>query len=226
VNSELITRLGSVLCLLTAGWASSSVLPSASEHPLAERVTAAPLASLVADWSWLKANLAWEAHDEERTRALAAVAMAAASASEYFRINAARMEAFDFPVWQEARERPAPAAVIAQRRREAAQRALDLIAAAPAQSPALLIESGNIALYAARDPGAAADYYRRAAELPGAPWHAGRICAELLHALGRTREAVEWLRAWLPRLPADDPAAQRVLVAERLATWERELARE
>ena len=53
---------------------------------------------------------------------------------------------------------------------------------------------------------------------------AARIYAELLAALGRKREARDWLRQLLPQLPAAQPDARRAVVADRLAALERELA--
>lgn len=179
-----------------------------------------------ADWFWLRANLAWEKRDEARTRELTTLAVALAPATDYFRVNAARMRAFDFPEWRERAEPAAPAALKASWRAELAAESLALLERAPARSPELWIEAGNIALYARRDSREAAACYRRAAEMPGAPWHAGRICGELLWRSGQRREAVDWLRDWGGRLPADVPAAQRELVLARLAEWERELRRE
>lgn len=178
---------------------------------------------VVADWSWVRADLAWEGRDEARSRGWSRLAVAAAPTVDYFRLNAARMHAYDFPAWREAREPGAPAALRARWRRESAAEAIALLTAEGAPTAACLIEAGNIALYARRDPASAAEFYRRAAETPGAPWHAGRIYAELLRQTGRPREALAWLRGWWPRLPADDPAAQRELVAARIAELEREL---
>ncbi|MBX3735413.1 MAG: hypothetical protein KF715_01885 [Candidatus Didemnitutus sp.] len=179
-----------------------------------------------ADWCWLKANLAWEKRDEARTRELTTLAVALAPMTDYFRVNAARMRAFDFPEWREREQPTAPSALKAAWRAELAGEALAVLEHAPGRSPELWIEAGNIALYARRDSREAAAYYRRAAEMVGAPWHAGRICGELLWRSGQRREAVEWLRAWGGRLPADEPEAQRELVLARCAEWERELQRE
>lgn len=203
--------------LLGTGAALSRVAPAATRDDGLVR-------TLAADWSWLKANVAWEAQDEERTRAWSAAAIAARPDRDYFRVNAARLCAFDFPAWRETRAPDAPASVRRRWHAELAEEALALLAAGPAPDAGRLIEAGNIALHACRDPERAAEFYRRASELPGAPWHAGRIHAELLRQTGRSREALAWLRAWLPRLPADDPAAQRERIVARIAELERELA--
>ncbi|MBI3885330.1 MAG: hypothetical protein HY302_06325, partial [Opitutae bacterium] len=96
--------------------------------------------------------------------------------------------------------------------------------AARGPTAALQVEGATIHWRQRHDLVAAADAFLRAAELPGAPFYAGRIYAELLVALGRKREARDWLRAWLPRLPADQPAARVGVVAARLAELDRELA--
>lgn len=180
--------------------------------------------ALAADWSWLKADLAWETRDEARARSWSVLAVRAAPQSDYFRFNAARMRAFDFPAWREVREPAAPPVLRARWRAELGEEAIALVLAGGERRAGSLIEAGNLALYALRDVSRAADFYRRAAELPDAPWHAGRIYAELLRQSGQSREALAWLKRWLPRLPADDPAAQRALVAARIEALERELA--
>lgn len=179
------------------------------------------VAGLAADVGWLRLNVAWEAQDEAAVRAWIAWVLAAEPATPYFRLNAARMLAFDLPVWKLQAARGAPASVERAWRDRAADEALALLAGR--EDPLLLIEAANISLYGRRDRAAAMGFYRRAAELPGAPWHAGRIYAQLLRESGHEREALEWLRAWLPRLPEDDPTAQRTLVEQRIAELELEL---
>jgi hypothetical protein len=214
VNSERGRRWLPLVVLAGAGALLSCL-------PMASRGGRSVVAALVADWSWLKTDLAWETRDETRTRTWSTVALRAAPGVDYFRLNAARMRAFDFPAWRETREPAAPAAVRARWRAELGEEAIALVLEDGERDAGRLIEAGNLALYALGDAARAAEFYRRAAELPGAPWHAGRIYAELLCRTGRAREALAWLKAWLPRLPADDPAAQRELVAVRIAELER-----
>lgn len=177
----------------------------------------------IADGSWLMAYLSWQRQEEQPVRHWLGVALAAEPASTYFRVNAARMLAYDVPAWRELRSPEAPAAVVAQWRRAAADEALDLLLPAAQDQAQLWIEAGNLALHARGDWELAATCYGRAAALPDAPWYAGRIYARLLHENGRTAEAVEWLRHWLPRLPENDPAAARKLVALRLEELEEAL---
>lgn len=216
MNSEQRTVWLSLIALAGAG-----VLISC--WPISSRSGRSVATAIGADWSWLKADLAWEARDETRTRSWSALAVRAAPYVDYFRFNAARMRAFDFPAWREAREPAAPAGLRARWRAELGEEAIALVLAGRERNAACLIEAGNLALYALRDVERAAEFYRRAAELPDAPWHAGRIHAELLRQLGRTREALAWLKGWLRRLPTDDPTAQRALIAARIAALEREL---
>ena len=63
----------------------------------------------------------------------------------------------------------------------------------------------------------------QAAEQPGAPYYAARIYGELLRELGRPAEALAWLRQILPALPADDPAARRDVVVQRIKLLEVEV---
>lgn len=210
---------------LLGGWERSPRVEEGRPATSLERLWAlsGAGAELFADGCWVRLNLAWERREEPAVRRWMRNATAAAPDVAYFRVNAARMLAFDLPAWRMADEREAPAAVRAKWRAAAAEEAIRLLAAGRADDASLAIEAGNIALYGLGDRERAADFYRRAAELPGAPWHAGRIHAQLLRELGRDGEALEWLRAWLPRLPEDDPAAQRRLVLERIAQLELEL---
>lgn len=182
--------------------------------------------TLTADFVWLKANLAWESESLAATRAWLDLTVAIDERPDYFWLNSARIIAYDMPVWR-LRARPeAPAAVAAAIREEQAQRALDFLArslAVRGPNAAIYSEMGAIHWRVRRDLAAAAESYRLAAELPGAPFYAGRLHAELLVTLGRVPEARDWLRAWLPRLPEDNPDARREVVATRLAELEREL---
>ena len=177
---------------------------------------------LLADWFWLRANRAWEARDEQDARLWLRLTVATEPSSSYFRANAARMIAFDFPRWAEARDRSMPLAVRRARNARYATEALAWLFERGAGELAARdwIEAGNISLYGQEDLALAAGFYRTAAELPDAPWYAGRICAALLERAGRPCEALVWLRQWAPGLPADDPAAGREIVMAWIARLE------
>lgn len=170
---------------------------------------------------WLRANLAWERRDVAAMAWWIELTVAADERPVYFWLNGARMMAYDPPAWLP------PAAPAAVRRRvdeEHARRALDFLERGlrwRGPDPALYVEMGNLHLRRRGDWAAAARCYRLAAEQPGAPYYAARIHAELLCALGRPGEALAWLRQVLPGLPADDPAARREVVVERIRALER-----
>lgn len=175
----------------------------------------AGLRPLAAGACWLRANLAWERREGSATTAWVRFTVAADPRPAYFWLNGARIFAYDMPDWTAG----AGAAEV----QACAQRALRFLEDGLEQhgnDPLLLVEMANIHLHRRRDPEMAAIYYRRAAELPGAPFYAARIHAELLQALGRPHEALTWLRQVLPSLPAHDPAARRSVVEARIKALE------
>ena len=181
--------------------------------------------SVVAGGFWLQANLAWERRDAPATTALIDLTVAADERPLYFWLNGARMLAYDLPEWQ--LDATAPAAVRQRASAAGAQQALRFLERGRrwhGADPELDIEMGNIHLRRTGNLEAAARCYRRAAEQPGAPYYAARIHAELLRELGRPAEALAWLRKIREKLPADDPAARRDVVAARIAALEEELA--
>ena len=182
--------------------------------------------SAVASTFWLRANLAWEQRDPAATTALIELTVAADERPLYFWLNGARMLAYDLPEWRVPAQ--APAAVRALVNAEQADQALRFLEKGlrwHGTDAALFLEMGNIHLRRTGDLASAARCYRLAAEQPAAPYYAARIHGELLRALGRPREALEWLRGIWDQLPADDPAAQRDVVAARIRALEQELAR-
>lgn len=230
---ELFAKSLAVLALIAGGAALAAW--ETRLMPAAQRTGGNPLEILlssfggaeafIADGCWLRANLAWESRDERSVRRLLGLALAAEPHSAYFRVNAARMLAFDLPEWRRQSEPAAPSAVLAQWRREAADEGIALLVARAGRDPTLWIEAGNLALHARADAELAAEFYGRAALMPGAPWYVGRIYARLLQETGRPHEALAWLQRWLQTLPEDDPAAQHELVRARIAELESELSR-
>jgi len=181
--------------------------------------------SAAASGFWLRANLAWEKRDVPETASLIGLTVAADERPLYFWLNGARMLAYDMPEWQ-SRE-VMPAAVWQQVNARFAGQAIRLLEQGlhwHGADAAFYVEMGNIHLRRTGDLAAAAQCYRLAAEQPGAPYYAARIYAELLEKQGRTREALDWLRQILPGLPADDPAARRDVVLQRIGLLELETA--
>lgn len=180
--------------------------------------------AVAAGGTWLRANLAWERRDLAATAGLLELTVASDERPLYFWFNAARMMAYDFPVWRDA---GAPLVLRDRIVAEEAGRALAFLERGVARHPAkaaFYLEMANIRLRALGDKEGAAELFRRAAEQPGAPYHAARIYAELLRELGRPAEALVWLRGVLPDLPEDDPAARRDVVEQRIRELEAELA--
>jgi len=177
--------------------------------------------AVVAGGLWLRTNQAWEKQDAAETRALLQLTVATDDRPLYFWLNGARMLAYDIPVWGAISGEPD--AVRRQAVRDgvkAAQAFLESGLGAHPRSPEILIEMANIQLRAGENPELAARLFRRAAEQPGAPYFAARIHGELLRELGRTEEALVWLKKILPNLPADDPAASRAVVEQRIKALE------
>ena len=175
----------------------------------------------VASGFWLRTNEAWEKQDAARTTALLQLTVAADERPLYFWLNGACMLAYDLPAWGIASD--TSETVRRARRAEGAAAAESFLNASLRAHPGsaeLMIELANLQLRGRNDPAAAAEWFRRAAEQPGAPYYAARIHAELLRELGRPEEALAWLRKILPGLPADDPAAQRSVVEQRIKALE------
>jgi hypothetical protein len=150
----------------------------------------------VADVLWLQVNVAWEARQAAAVRRLGRLALAAAPDETAFRVGLARMVAHDLPAWREEAAPTAPRAVVEAWRREGLEEALAVLAAGEADDPRLWLEAGGLALHAGGDAERAAAFFRRAAEMPGAPGHAARLHVHLLTSLGREAEA----RAWRERM--------------------------
>ncbi len=234
-NFNLAAWLPPVAGLFVAGFLLRAIEPAAAPGPRMEQAAALAgqaglpaalggLRSVVAGGFWLRANLAWERRDEAATAAWIALTVAADERPVYFWLNGARMMADDMPAWLPP---SAPAPVRQRVTEDCAQRALQLLERGlrwHGPDAALYVEMAGIHLRRRGDLAQAAEYYRRAAEQPGAPYYAARLHAELLCALGRPREALGWLRQVLPGLPADDPAARREVVIARIQTLEQETA--
>ncbi len=184
---------------------------------------------IVADFVWLRAYVVWEQRDAPKTETLLNLATTIDPRPVYFWLNGARMLAYDLPGWRVAAAGGYDAVPAAWQRRiitEQAQLALTFLERGRAQHPqdaAFWIERANIELNRLHDRAAAAESYRRAWSLPGAPYYAARLHAQLLWQLGRRAEAYAWLTRLHPALPAHDESTAANLVLARIRTLEREL---
>ena len=183
--------------------------------------------ALAADIIWLRAYVAWENREPVRTETLVELATTLDDRPLSFWLNGARIIAYDIPGWQACQSVPEVSALEQKRvSDQQARHALVLLKRAMTFHPAsadLWIECGNIELYRLHEVAAAAECYRRAALHPDAPYHAGRVHAELLRRLGRHAEALDWLKSWHPQLPKNVTAAAADLVLARIRTLESEL---
>jgi hypothetical protein len=59
--------------------------------------------------------------------------------------------------------------------------------------------------------------------MPGGPYYAARLHAEMLRRAGRKAEALAWLVQLHPQLPRNDEAAAADVVLERIRELEHEL---
>jgi hypothetical protein len=182
--------------------------------------------ALAADLLWLKAYLAWAACDLPATQALIRLVTIVDERPLCFWLNGARMIAYDMPRWRLDRagqNGPAPAEVrrrIFEEQAAAALSHLQDAARCHLGSAAICVEIANIHLYCRSDIASAACWYRKAAELPGAPYYTARVYAELLKRLGRPREAYAWLRRVHPTLPPNDADAMAGMVLDRIRNLE------
>ncbi len=184
--------------------------------------------TLVADATWLRMFVAWERRDLAATQTFVQLATAIDPRPVYFWINGARIIAHDLSTWRYEAAGGETAGVALERRlnREQAEVALRHLDAAMAFHPAnpdLWVERAAIQVMRLGDLAGAAESYRRAWELPRAPFYAARLHAEMLRRTGRGEEAWRFLVRLAPSLPADDPGAGREVVLARIRELEREL---
>jgi tetratricopeptide (TPR) repeat protein len=175
--------------------------------------------ALVADAVWIRLYVTWEKRDLPATDSAIRFVSTIDPRPVYFWLNGARIMAYDFAAWRiEAEGGDQRLAQAGQDLivREQGRRALGHLERALAFHPAsadLWIERANIELNRIQDVAAAAESYRRAAQVPRAPYYAARLHAETLRRLGRHGEALDWLVKLHPTLPADESAARDVVLA-------------
>ncbi len=219
--------------LLANGWLMppAAALPSGTGGLATVRWTlVGGLRALGADLAWLRLQDSWSAGETRAVIAGVNLATELQPESLYFWAGGARMIAFDSATWLAA-DLARSGQEVPRVKREALQQAqaghalhlLDRALGWHADNPHYWIERANIELNAAGDIEAATLSYRRAAELPRAPYFAGRLHAELLRRQGRWEEAYTWLCRLHPSLPKGDARAQAEIVLERIRDLERRL---
>lgn len=184
--------------------------------------------TLVADATWIRMYAAWEERDLAATQTFVELVTAIDPRPAYFWINGARILAHDLSAWRYEAAGGDAAGPAVERRidREQGMSALRHLEAAMAFHPAnpdLWIERAAIQVTRLRDLPGAAESYRRAWELPRAPFYAARLHAEMLRRAGQAEDAWRFLVRVHPTLPAGDPGAGRDVVLARIRDLEREL---
>lgn len=185
--------------------------------------------ALVADGTWLRMYDQWERRDLPAVQTLLQAVATLDPRPLYFWLNGARILAHDFSHWRISALGGYEATTPAEQRRIDAEqgrlalRHLERAMQHHPASPELWVERAGIELMRLQDIGAAAESYRRAWELPGGPYYAARLHAELLRRAGRKAEALAWLVRLHPRLPPEDEAAAAEVVLGRIRDLEREL---
>jgi len=220
-----------VLVLLSAGLLANGVVRPihASVHLAAltnVRILAwlwlGDLRPVGANLAWLQLQGAWQQRNPAEAIAWIRLAIELEPRSLYFWSNGARIIAHDMPDWMIATGRSRTA--VGHEQAAMALALLDEAQAWHGQNPHYWIERAGIELHAAQDIVAAAASFHRAAKLPGAPYFAARLHAELLVRQGRFNAAREWLVELHPTLPAQDPRAQADLVLGRIRGLEERLS--
>lgn len=185
--------------------------------------------ALAADFTWLRVFTIWESRDLPATETMLRLVTALDPRPIYFWLNGARIVAYDMTAWRIAAAggfESVPATVrehfSAEQARLALRRLDEAMRFHPASSE-LWIERASIELNRLHDPSAAAASYRRAWELPGAPYYVARLHAEMLRRAGRRAEALDWLVKLHPQLPTEDESAGAAIVLGRIRDLEREL---
>ena len=146
--------------------------------------------ALVADLAWIRMYALWERRDLPATETLLRVVTTIDPRPVYFWLNAARITAYDFPFWRVLAAggfAVVPDEVQTRLSHEQARAALRGLETAMRHHPGsveLWVERANIELNRLGDLGAAAESYRRAWELPGAPHYVARLRAEVLRKAG------------------------------------------
>lgn len=187
------------------------------------------LRTIVADFLWLRLNTYWEQRDSEKVAALIGMVTTLDPAPEFFWIHSARILAYDMPNWRIRHEggyKVVPEARWDAIDAEQAEIAFDLLERARhyhPDNPRIPLEIGQIHLNRLDSPEDAAPWFLEASRLPGAPFYAARIHAELLRRSGHAVEALAFLKELYLELPDDNPYAQKPIVLERIRELEAEL---
>ncbi len=181
--------------------------------------------TILADFLWIRLNTIWERRDRTTLDPMIRLVTMLDPQSELFWINSARIIAYDVPSWRIREEGGYDAVQETRQRaidREQAEQAFIILDRAREflpEDPKLYLETGQIYLNRLKDYANAAEWFLKASELPGAPYYAARMYAELLRRQGKDAEAYDFLKNLYGELP-NDPYAQKGIILERVRDLE------
>lgn len=185
--------------------------------------------TIMADFTWIRMNTIWQRRDRAKLDAMIRLVTTLDPRPEFFWVNSSRMVAYDVPNWR-IQEEGGYDKVSEERQMalnvEQAEQAFQLLERAREfhpDNPKLVLETGQIYLNRLKDIPKAAEWFFKTAEMPGAPYFAARIYAELLRRQGKDQEAYTYLKHLHQTLPNNDPFAQKDIVLERIRTLEDDL---
>lgn len=174
--------------------------------------------SVMANFTWLQANMQWMEREPAATQALIELSVTLDPRPHVFWQDGARMLALDMPLWEvrqlEKIQGPLPEVARQQIFARYAALGLNLLDEGlryHPNDPALLLDKAHICMVRLDDPIAAAEYYRQAAETPTPPPYAARIYASLLEKQGKQQTAINYLENYLSHLPAEDTLTQELV---------------
>ena len=162
--------------------------------------------AILADLAWLQLSAVWVNEDRLKLSAMIRLVTTLDPRPEFFWINAARMVAYDVPVWRIRKAGGYNAISDIQKSaidKEQAGQAFEILKRAINYHPntaRLPMEIGQIYLNRLQDDALAAKWFYEASKFPDAPEFVVRIYAELLRRQGKLVEAYKYLTQIYPSL--------------------------
>jgi tetratricopeptide (TPR) repeat protein len=179
---------------------------------------------LGADLMWVKAYHDWSKKDLRTLRkTLGRVATLNPYATRFW-LNGARMLAYDATAWRMARDDSLDERAVQGIKREQLAEALDYLTRGKRMLPdrwELEVEAAVLKLNLGADAEGALSIFESLENRSGLPFYVGRVRGELLIKLGRSEDALNWLRKFEKTLPVDDPEARKEVVIARILVLER-----
>ena len=181
--------------------------------------------TIMADFAFIRMNGVWQDKDRVKLDAMIRLVTTLDPRPDFFWSNSARMVAYDVPNWRIELEGGYDAVpddreyAINVEQAEQAFQLLERAREFHPENPKLYLDTAQIYLNRLKDIPKAAEWFRQAADIPGAPYYAARVYAQLLRQQGKNQQAYEYLVALFAELP-DTPHAQKGIILERIRLLE------